>query len=307
MSKQFIHKMKFLIKKKPTTLNELVLEYDLSEEEIEDIKEALKKDGYVFDDENNAIKIKNKMPEIITKKIEFNSNKFKICMLSDTHLGSIYDRLDVLDYIYEKGDKKDIDFYFHSGDFFEGILEFPNHQSELVAPTFFDQIQYAFEKYPVSNKNTFIINGNHEIITNKKEKRDLLEELQLLRNDLIYLKGIEAHLQIGDLRILIEHGSTNNLKMKINAIKKKLDRINEERKPHLMQTGHMHMAFYLLHNDTNVFQTPALMLNRHNNLPENKKNENGVWWLELELDEKKEIVYLQQELEVIKKKFKKRL
>lgn len=297
MTKKELNKIKFMMKKHSKPLSVVVSELYLNDEEKMFVVQHLKQEGYAYDEQD--LNYKNKSLKSTTFYLPFNSNQYKICLLSDTHIGSIYDRMDAIEYVYEKGDKRNVDFYLHSGDFFEGILSVPNHSKELICKTVEEQIEFAKDYYPKSNKKTYVIDGNHEDVTNKKYKINLLDELQKLRSDLVFFQGLQANLQVGNLRILMEHGTAHNLEGKITIMKRMLDKYAIGAEPHIIQTGHIHQSFYFHYNKTHIFQTPSLMKNRNAHAKNYKPAANGVWWLDIELNKKGEVVYLNQELEIM--------
>lgn len=50
--------------------------------------------------------------------------KHKLLFISDTHLGSKYDRLDILRYLYDLAEDEEINTVFHVGDLCDGA--YPN-------------------------------------------------------------------------------------------------------------------------------------------------------------------------------------
>ena len=114
--KELLNKLKYLLKKK-RTLQDISLELGLKEYEVFGLVEVLRQEGY-FIDYRDDIFIFRKEPIMVDRdiyKIEAGDTK-KTLLISDTHLGSKYDRIDILRYLYELAEEEQIDTVFHVGD-----------------------------------------------------------------------------------------------------------------------------------------------------------------------------------------------
>jgi len=122
----------------------------------------MKQDGELIDYLNGEVIkltkpiINNDVYEI--KKTE--SNRF--LFISDTHLASKYDRIDILKHIYRKAKESNVDTVLHVGDLTDGF--YPNRQNhvyELKVHSVDDQADYVINKYPqVEGIKTYAITGN---------------------------------------------------------------------------------------------------------------------------------------------------
>lgn len=299
MSDKILNKIKYSIIKRKHPFSILVRELDLNPEEQMLIIEVLRKDGYVSSPDGEYY-YKNNNSSIINHSyfISYPSNHYKLCLLSDTHLTSIHDRIPILNYIYEKGEKEKIDFFIHSGDFFEGFVSRnQNPETSLRVTDLEAQINYADKNYPKSSIPTIAIGGNHEDETYRLSHRNLIEELVKRREKIIYLGQNQATVQIGKLRIYMVHGTTRKLERKVFLIKNELNSYNEKTIPQLVTTGHTHEAFYFPYLNSHVFQCPALMNCSDPQLFKNKVTNNGIWWIEFDLSNNGIIKNLHQELE----------
>lgn len=114
--KEIMNKIKYLIKKK-RPLEDIMLETGLKEYEIFGYVELLRqkgwqteyRDGFFVPQKERIIKERDvyKMPA---------GENHKLLFVSDTHLGSKYDRLDILKYLYDLAEEEKIDTVFHAGD-----------------------------------------------------------------------------------------------------------------------------------------------------------------------------------------------
>lgn len=303
MSKELIDKIIFKLKKNQP-FSVIVEELDLNTEEKMYVMNLLLNKGYTNLKEKNLFDNQNQ--EASHYFINTKSKTFKLCLLSDTHLGSKFDQISSLETIYNKGEKIGVDYYLHAGDFFEGFINNSHEfKRSLRHQTVDQQIEYAYNNYPHSSKPTLIINGNHEEETRRKTKVDMLEELTKLRNDIIYLNNTKSNIQMGKLRIMMMHTNTTNRSMKENIIKKDIDKYPLNATPKIVITGHTHNRSYKLYKGTHIFQVPSLMSCRDPKLYTNGPEENGVWWLDISISCKGNIERIIQEPETIHYQYKK--
>ena len=305
MSKELIDKIIFHLKKN-VPFSVIVEELGLDFDEQVLVMEVLMNKGFQKSGANGEIVYDSKKRNQPSNFYINNKKRhFKLCLLSDTHLASKWDRIDALNYIYERGTKKAVDYYLHGGDLFEGIVACNNNpQTSLKAEKPIKQVEYCAKHYPRGTVPTIVINGNHEEETLKHHQVDMISELVKLRGDILHLRSTRANLQIGKLRIYMEHGAINN---KNNLIKKTLDSYSLEARPRIVITGHSHNRSYEEYNVTHIYQVPSLMLPRCPQIHQKKLSENGVWWLEFELDSKGNITHLIQEPEAISNQLTKKL
>jgi predicted phosphodiesterase len=133
----------------------------------------------------------------------------RLGVVSDTHIGSNFQQITHLSDFYRYADSKGVQAYLHGGDVLEGI-----HQAHRDAA----YEQYAFgvdaqvnavaTQYPKSaNGKTLHIGGNHDdwAFQNVGVTSGILIEAR--RPDLKYVGYHSAFVELGGLRILIQHGS----------------------------------------------------------------------------------------------------
>ena len=68
-------------------------------------------------------------------------------LISDTHLCSKYDRLDILRYLYDKAEDLGVKHVLHSGDFTDGRSNRPEHVYELKEASYQGQIDFFFTSF----------------------------------------------------------------------------------------------------------------------------------------------------------------
>lgn len=296
----------YLIKKKKPYINTIIKDLDIKEYEVYGLVEMLKKEGYLFDIQDNQVVKVKPIKENDIYIVPNNLDHIKLLLISDTHLASKYDRLDILRYLYAKAEDNNINYVLHSGDLTEGLSGRPEQLYELKENSYTGQRDYVIDKYPKSNIPTYLISGNHDIWWYKKCGADICKDISNHRQDLIYLGSDCEDLKIGKLRIRLYHGKGGSSYAKSYKLQKYLDSIPIEERPHILQTGHIHQSFYMKQNTTHCFQTSCLQDLTPFERSMGFNNDKSCWWIDIDMDNKGNPVNIKQELEVFGKKLIKR-
>ena len=292
----------YLTKKKKPYVQNVAKDLEIEEYEVYGLVEILKKKGYLFDIvEGQIIKVKP-IKETGIYKIPNNLDHIRLLMISDTHLASKYDRIDILNYLYEKAIDKKINYILHSGDLTEGLSDRPEQIYSLKEASYIGQRDYAIEKYPKSDIPTYLISGNHDLWWFKKCGADICKDIANQREDIIYLGSDCEDLHIGKLKIRLFHGKGGSSYAKSYKLQKYLDSIPIEERPHILQTGHIHQAFYMKQGKTHCFQTSCLQDLTPYERSCGFNNDKSCWWVDIYMDNKGNPIKIKQELETFNKK-----
>lgn len=299
-------KIKYLIKK-GKTLQDICRDLDLQDYEVIGLIELLKEDGELVDYINGEIirlkkPIQNNDVYEIPNKLEY----LKLLLISDTHLASLYDRVDILKYLYQKAEERKVNYVLHSGDLTEGLSGRPQQLYELKETSYTGQRDYVIDKYPESEIPTYIIGGNHDLWWVKQAGSDIVRDICNHRQNMIYLGSDCEDLKIGKLKIRLYHGKGGISYAKSYKIQKYLDNIPVEERPHILQTGHIHQAFYIKQDKTHCFQTSCLQDLTPFARSLGFNNDKSAWWVDVYMDNKGNPVQIKQELETFEKKIKRR-
>lgn len=298
MEKELINKLKYFINKKKS-LSQICEELELKDYEVIGIVELLKQDGFLADFiDGEIVKLKRPIKNDDVYQVPVNSENLKLCLISDTHLCSKYDRLDILNYIYEKADKLGIKYILHSGDFTDGKSKRPEHIYELKELSYDGQVDYCVDKYPkVDGITTYAIQGNHDNWWYKSTGSEILKSISKQREDIVYLGSDYADLKIGKIKIRLFHGTGGVSYAKSYKIQKYLDSIPQEDMPQILQTGHIHQSFYMKQDNTHCFQTSCLEDLTPYARSQGFAGDKSCWWLDIESDSKGKIFNVEMELE----------
>lgn len=297
----------YLAKKHSPQVTQVAEDLSLEEYQVYGLVELLKKRGYLFDILDEKIVVIKPLKENDVYEIPSKLDHIKLLLISDTHLGSKYDRLDILKYLYSKAKHEGVNYVLHSGDLTEGFSGRPQQIYELKEASYTGQRDYVVKNYPKSDIPTYVIAGNHDLWWIKRCGADIVQDICDRRDDLHYLGSDCEDLKIGKLRIRLYHGNGGSAYAKSYKLQKYLDSIPMEERPHILQTGHTHQAFYMKQGNTHCFQTSCLQDLTPYERSMGFNNDKSCWWVDVSMDNKGNVVSLSQELETFGKRKVKRL
>ena len=136
---------------------------------------------------------------LITSNTE---QEITIMLISDIHLGSTYERLDLLYKIYDYCIKKNIHIIINAGDLVDGITI----GNSKKINTYEKQINYLIKKYPFDkNIINFVCLGNHDFDSLQNSGQDIHNILNNFRHDLVSLGYGFGSINIKNEQIYIRH------------------------------------------------------------------------------------------------------
>lgn len=158
--KEVCGKIKQLIKHKKSFID-ICRELNLKDYELIGLIGLMKNDGELVDYINGEIvKLSKPLKSNDVYQVQDNHSHLKLLLISDTHLASKYDRLDILRYLYAKAEERGVNYILHSGDLTEGRSNRPDQIYSLKEASYEGQRDYVIDKYPKSEIPTYIISGN---------------------------------------------------------------------------------------------------------------------------------------------------
>lgn len=271
-------KMKRLLKSSKTA-EELSSKLDIGINRVRESVARLQETGLIVDILDNQIKlgvdIEPPKPTTIPMDI-YNGTWVQFTVVSDTHLNSKYERMDVLRHAYEISALEGIKVVLHVGNIVDGFSARIN-QYDVFNIGVDEQLAYLVEAYPqVEGITTHFITGQcHEGWWVKREHIKVGEMIEdkarrADRDDLVW----EGHIQNDILipvgskptRIRLFHpggGSAYSLSYKPQKI---IESLQGGDKPDVMLVGHYHKAGYFVNRNVHVLlagctqdQTPFML------------------------------------------------
>lgn len=209
------------------------------------IKKILESGGlkYTLVKQNNQISDKQ---EVAITKI---SKQFKILVISDTHIGGIYEEPDKWKMAYDYAEENKIPYVLHLGDIIEGS-KYRNHKNDHLK-TVQEQIDYMTAIYPKrKNVTTLLILGNHDQHSHAQSV-NIAVPIERRRLDMMVLGDNTALLKIKNLKVLLNHTDTNpphksieeRMEYNHNLLVTKYSGID------LILNGHFHVSRVYLHKN----------------------------------------------------------
>ena len=141
------NKLKYLVNKKKTLL-EFCETLELKDYEVIGLVELMKQDGELLDYVNGeVVKLRKPIENFGVYEVPDNTHHLSLLMISDSHLANKADRIDILNYLYDKAENKGIKYVLHCGDVLDGIyVNRPQHIYELRCVGFDEHLDYVINK-----------------------------------------------------------------------------------------------------------------------------------------------------------------
>ena len=300
--KELLNKVRYLIKKKKN-FKQICEELELKDYELLGIVGILKENGELIDYVNGEIvRLAKPLQKRDVYEVKHDLEHLKLLLISDTHLCSKYDRLDILRYLYAKADDLGVQHVLHSGDFTDGKSNRPEQIYELRESSYEGQVQYCVDKYPHFCGKTYVIQGNHDNWWYKSCGSEIMKPISKAREDIVYLGPDVADIKVGKLKIRLFHGQGGIAYAKSYKIQKYLDTIPVNEKPDILQTGHIHQAFYYKQDNTHCFQTSCLEDQTPYCRGLGLANMKSCWWVDVLFDNNGNVHEITPKLETFDKK-----
>lgn len=178
-------------------------------------------------------------------------NTIRFGIISDTHFGSNFERLDALTGFLKCCRAEKIDTILHSGDVFAGHGIYKGQEFELHAHGWDEQKAHAIENVPcIDGLTIHFITGNHDASFTKNAGVNPGREFSLARPDWRYLGQDQADITLRSkdgrsIRVALIHpdgGTAYALSYKPQKI---IEAWEGGAKPNLLAIGHFHKAEFI--------------------------------------------------------------
>ena len=206
---------------------------------------------------------KNLKPKVIKRHIT--DKEFEFGIVSDTHFGSLYERLDELHTFYEICKKMGIKEIFHAGDILQGQKMYPGWEQETAVFGAKGQVDYLVKNYP-KGITTYFITGSHDTCFWKASGIEVGEMIAEKRKDLIYLGQYSGEVIVNGVRVRMIHPMGGVPYALSYRGQKVVEQIPSGQKPHILIIGHLHVSYFFPYRNIHVLgagafqaQTPYLL------------------------------------------------
>ena len=189
----------YMCKKFNLTRQELYIELSKLRSKGISIKNKYYSNGLISFKMNNHFEKYTSSESIITSPSE---NYMKVLAISDLHLGSYKERLDLVNKAFDYCIKNDINIILCCGDFIDGT--FSQEESRIINP--YDQVEYFLNNYPHDNNIlTFAVGGDHDYSVFKRVGLDIKEACKNSRSDIIIPNFNNSDIKIKNDNIHMYH------------------------------------------------------------------------------------------------------
>lgn len=253
-------KMKEEIKKflsKPKTIIEISNKFEKPPKEIEKLLDELRSEKFNVVLTEDGFELSNKLKQGGHSYIDlsrFENKVYKFGFTTDNHLCSKYERLDILNALYDIYESEGITEVFQAGNIIDGVAQFNKYDVHVTGVT--PQIDYLLANYPKRNgiKTKFIAGDDHEGWFVQREKVNIGEYIELKakennRDDLEYLGYIEADVVFKSSRgkaiMKVMHPGGGSAYALSYSPQKIVESFTGGEKPSILLLGHYHKADYL--------------------------------------------------------------
>jgi hypothetical protein len=261
-------KVRAILKRRQvSSLTELSNEIDISIGKVEIAISELIETGYNISVENGNVLFTNIIPKSETTHLsipKMSTGFHRFGAIGDNHLCSRYERMDILNAIYDLYEAEGIKVVYNTGNWIDGEARFNKH--DLHTHGMDNQINYFLKNYPQRNGITtyFITGDDHEGWYTQREGIDVGRYTQMKaqdagRNDLIYIGHMEADVAIkapdGETIIRVAHPGGGSAYAVSYTGQKIVESYSAGEKPHILLIGHYHKAEYLFNRGVHIVQT----------------------------------------------------
>jgi hypothetical protein len=187
---------------------------------------------------------------------------------SDNHLGSNYERIDVLNTAYDTFEKEGITAVYNAGNMIDGEARFNKHDIHKVGVE--NQVNYLVSVFPKKKGivTYFITGDDHEGWYTQREGINVGLFIQNRakdkgREDLMFLGHMEHDVLIpqksGNTKIRIVHPGGGSAYAISYTTQKLVESYSPGEKPHILIIGHYHKAEYIYYRGIHCVQAGCTM------------------------------------------------
>lgn len=266
MDKKFIENL-YKVIKHGESLEEVSSRLGLSYEECYGAIELLKASGKTIEiEERDGVLKINKRGNYLKKNIRVKPEldsliETKVCILSDTHLGTKESQPHLINKVYEEAYARGIDTVLHCGDLLDGDYTQIRREQiyQLFLRGFDEQVGYVIDNYPyVKGIKTYFIQGSHDETHLKNGGATPGYWISKTREDMIYLGQDNATITLNGVKIEMDHPGGGSSKALSYKPQQAIEGMSSGNKPKIFLQGHFHKYYYFFYRNVHAFLIPAL-------------------------------------------------
>lgn len=256
-----------MLAKKKYNIVQLADILNVPPKKIQEAIDELRAKNKVIDNFDDKLQLSTEVKKI-EHPLAINLEKYKNTVYrfgftSDNHIGSKYERLDVLNALYNEFAKLGIDTVYNGGNIIDGECRFNKH--DIYVHGVEGQVKNFIEKYPKRNgiKTYFVTGDDHEGWYTQREHIDVGKKIEsdarmLGRDDLIHLgymeRDIELKQKLGSSNIRVIHAGGGSTYAVSYTSQKYVESLQGGEKPTIVFVGHFHKFDYSYLRNVHVIQ-----------------------------------------------------
>lgn len=182
-------------------------------------------------------------------EIDEGETKFKIWVVSDTHLWAKTCRIKELEDFYKKARREGVRRFFHAGDLADwmgGVYKW--QLNELAVFGTDDCLKFVQTNYPNPHGDciTEFITGNHDEDFLNKWGVNFWDAVEKVREDMHHLWLYDSTVKLNGVNVQLHHWAGGGSYAKSYKIQKYVEAIPPKRKPDVYILGHYHWSLYIV-------------------------------------------------------------
>lgn len=261
-----------LLKSKVMSVGQLSDHFEVPPKAIRTALDILKAEHFMVDCTDDMATLNTDLRIEDPLRIDFTKYKertFGFGVVGDTHLGSKYERMDVLESLYDRFAAAGVDTVYHTGNWIDGEARF--NKQDIYVHGLGGQVSNFVRKYPRREGiKTYIISGDdHEGWYVQREGINIGQYMENMartpveeggggRDDLIDLgymeRDIEFAMPSGSAAIRVMHGGGGSTYAHSYTSQKYVEMLQGGEKPKIALVGHFHKFHYAYPREVHVIQ-----------------------------------------------------
>lgn len=221
----------------------------------------------------------------------------QICLVSDTHLGSIHQQLHLLNQVYEEAYKRGITTILHCGDIVDGNYPTrPENPRQQFLSGFDQQVGYIVDMYPaIKDLNTYYILGSHDETHYKTGQATANAWISRCRKDMIYLGQDYGITNVNGVSIAMDHPGGGSSYAVSYQPQKRIETLESGCKPKILAIGHYHKNYSAVYRNVRGISVPSFCDKTQFQQKKGLLNVVGGYFLDIYSDKYGNIQYFEPE------------
>ena len=277
--------------------------FDLNRKELDGVLMACKiygKEVDVVKKDDREVFQRTPAKRYTLNKMNPNDGKMihnQICVVSDTHFGSIHNQLHLLNKVYEECHKRGVKIVLHVGDMVDGNYPTrPENPRQQFLHGFDEQARYVCDMYPkVDGITTYYILGSHDETHYKNGQATLSEWIPRVRKDMVYLGQDTGVFDLDGVKIVLDHPGGGSAKSLSYKPQQRIEEMESKHKPKVLLIGHYHKSYSFVYRNVQCVLVPALCDKTQFQQKQGLSNNLGAYFLDIYSDKKGNIQYFMPE------------